>query len=158
MPNKLVVATENEAPRLLLALDAVNSRHKLPVETRSRHVVLAEDDLALRTILASRLRKAGYLVTECANGVELLHELEDILDRRHSPEIDLIISDIRMPGLSGMEVLEGLRELNQHIPVILITAFGSEDLHAQARRLGASATFDKPFDVETLISEVSRLV
>ncbi|MFC1610074.1 response regulator [Myxococcota bacterium] len=158
MPAKLAVTVENETPRLLLALNGIAFHSKPRLKTRYRHVVIAEDDMHLRKLLAARFRFVGYTVTECANGVELLHELADILDRRRPSEVDLIISDIRMPGLSGMEVLEGLRDLEHQIPMVLITAFGSDDLHTQAKRLGANAIFDKPFDVEELVAEVSKII
>lgn len=123
------------------------------------HIVVAEDDSHLRSLLSRRLRKLGYLVTECSNGVDLLHELGDIFDdHSKKADVDLVISDIRMPGLLGLEVLEGLQESDARIPFILITAFGSDDTHAEAMRLGANMVFDKPFDVDTLIAQVGSLV
>ena len=73
-------------------------------------------------------------------------------------EIDLIVSDIRMPYITGMQVLRELRERDDAPPMILITAFGSDALHAKAERLGAVAVFDKPFDVEDLVAKVESLL
>jgi DNA-binding response OmpR family regulator len=112
-------------------------------------VLLAEDDRELRRMLAGELRKEGFVVTESATGLELLEHLGD--STRRAQPVDLIVSDIRMPGLSGLAMVEGLRSGsragNWAIPVILITAFGDAEAHAEARRLGA-VLLDKPFDLD----------
>jgi DNA-binding NtrC family response regulator len=63
---------------------------------------------------------------------------------------DVLVSDVRMPGLGGLDVLRGLRHCEWANPVILITAFGDEATHLEAVRLGAAAVLDKPFDVDDL--------
>lgn len=117
-------------------------------------ILLAEDDDELRGVLARALGQAGCAVTECRHGLDLLDQLS-CLDTPAEPEdFDLIVSDIRMPGVTGLSVLEGLSELDQAPPVILITAFGDEETHAAAKRLGAIAMIDKPFELEDLLSRV----
>ncbi len=126
----------------------------------SWHIVIAEDDREMRALLALSLRKAGYRVTECCDGVGLLTCMEPYLfpnvigDR----DVSLIITDIRMPGLTGMEVLEGAPENEGFPPIILITAFGDEETHTRARDLGAASIFDKPFDIDDLLAEVHALL
>jgi CheY-like chemotaxis protein len=73
-------------------------------------------------------------------------------------DFDLIISDIRMPAHSGLEILEAGPQLKGFPPMILITAFGSELTHARARRFGAVAVFDKPFDVNDLLVKVREVL
>jgi DNA-binding response OmpR family regulator len=63
-----------------------------------------------------------------------------------------------MPGVTGLEVLEGTREYKEFPPMILITAFGDEETHDQARRLGAAAIFDKPFDIDELLAKVREIL
>lgn len=114
-------------------------------------VLLAEDDLELRRLLCDVLRKKGYVVTEAASGDDLL---ECLWERSHGESpFDLIVSDVRMPGLTGLEVLEGLRDDFEpsigETPVIFITAFGDEAVHEEARQMRA-IVFDKPFDVDEL--------
>ena len=121
-------------------------------------ILLAEDDSEMRALLARALRRAGYEVRECANGIELLEHLEVFCTEGEIEKIDLVISDIRMPGLTGLEVLEGLREEKGFPPMILITAFGDEETHAEAERYGAVAMFDKPFDIDELIEKVREVV
>lgn len=115
---------------------------------RGVRVLLAEDDRELRRLLAAELRKEGYRVDEAASGFELLELLGNLALRNES--FDIIVSDIRMPGLTGMSIVEGLRKGitpgTATAPVILITAFGDENTHAAAARLG-SVIFDKPFNL-----------
>jgi CheY-like chemotaxis protein len=63
---------------------------------------------------------------------------------------DVVISDVRMPGRSGLEALSQFRQTNGSTPFVVITAFGSEEVHAQARELGATFVFDKPFEMDGL--------
>ncbi len=118
---------------------------------KGRHVVLAEDDEDMRATLAMVLRNDGFEVSEARNGLELLDRVAPVLDGKEPPEpIDVIVSDIQMPCFSGMEILEGLSEVRRRPLVILITAFGDPNLQATARSLGASAVFEKPFDLDEL--------
>jgi DNA-binding response OmpR family regulator len=92
---------------------------------------------------------------EAEDGVALLANIETTLTlRRERAHSFLIVADIRMPGLTGLDVLAILRCANCTTPVILITAFGDEATHAEGRELGAAAVFDKPFNVEDLRSAV----
>ena len=107
-------------------------------------ILLAEDDLELRELLILVLSRAGYQVTSCNNGLQLLEQLE------HADRYDLVISDVRMPALTGLEVLECQIGNSSCPPFICMTAFGDDETHAAARRLGASATIDKPFDLDDM--------
>jgi DNA-binding response OmpR family regulator len=127
-------------------------------EVKGIRILLAEDDDELRGALARALRLSGYAVTECRHGLDLLEQLS-CLDTPAEPEdFDLIVSDVRMPGVTGLSVLEGLAELDQAPPVILITAFGDEETHAAAKRSGAIAMIDKPFELEDLLDRVYEAV
>ncbi len=118
--------------------------------SRSR-VLLAEDDPAFRRLLASALRADGFDVLEAATGEELGALIAShVLNSEEELPIDLIISDVRMPRASGLEVIVGLRNLDWATPIILMTAFSDDTLHMEARRLGVGAVFDKPFDLEDM--------
>ena len=122
-------------------------------------IVLAEDDYEMRTLLAVTLVKAGYKVVECPDGWRLLEHLEGhILLDSEAEKIDLIISDIRMPGITGIEILRGLPQRSGYPPVILITAFGDKKTHCQAEQFGAAAIFDKPFEIDDLLAKVRKIV
>jgi len=119
-------------------------------------ILLAEDDYEMRTLLAVSLRRSGYDVIECSDGIGLLTHLETFFlpDGFEREAVDLIISDIRMPGITGMEVLEGKPKYRDFPPMIVITAFGDAETHEMAYRCGAAAVFDKPFDVDLLLEKV----
>lgn len=112
------------------------------------HILLAEDDDALRELLDFALTRAGYLVTCCTNGLDLMERLEE------GDPFDLVISDLRMPALTGLEVLESQLANRQRPPVICMTAFGDLQTHEQAKRFGAAITIDKPFDLDEMIELV----
>jgi CheY-like chemotaxis protein len=128
------------------------------VAPRPRRILIAEDDYEMRRLLVAALRRDGYEVTEADNGLRLLSQLYSPLHYGIRADVDLIISDIRMPGVDGLEVLSGLQSYDGAPPVILITAFGDRQVHAEANRLGAVALFDKPFDLDDLRTFVRRLV
>lgn len=120
------------------------------IEALPRHALVAEDDDELRRLLVNSLRAEGFEVTEARDGSELLEHLGSLLSERAQPLLDLVVTDVRMPGFNGLNILAGLRREAWATPVILITAFGDPKLHAEARRLGALAVFDKPFDMNDL--------
>jgi len=119
-------------------------------------VVVAEDDNTFRRMLVSMLRAAGYEVLEARNGLELL----DLIGRfaRVPPSLrpGLVITDVRMPGLSGLRALTALKQTRRGVPFIVITAFGSRETHEAARALGAVAVFDKPFELNELRRAVAH--
>ena len=132
-------------------------------QCRRPTVLLAEDDDEMRTLIAERLRRDGYDVAECRDGVELLSRLDCILNRTSRSEssethFDLIVSDIRMPGVLGMTVLEGGQDFADFPPTILITAFGDRETHETAKQRGAVAVLDKPFEMDDLLSKVREIV
>ncbi|MFO0593748.1 MAG: response regulator [Myxococcaceae bacterium] len=122
-------------------------------------VVVAEDHPVMRALISSTLRKAGFEVDEFADGQMLWHQLDPLGAQDNRLKPDLIVTDVRMPRCSGLELLERLRHSDWvQLPVIVMTAFGDHELHSEARRLGAASVFNKPFDVRALVREVQRLV
>jgi len=124
-------------------------------QRRPRIVLLAEDDDDLRTLLADALRAEGFDVVECPNGFSLVETLVTRFETGGLP-FDLVVSDVRMPGISGLSVLEGLSvwEELRSLPTILITAFGTERLHELAQRYGAVSLLEKPFAIGSLMQVV----
>lgn len=109
----------------------------------------------MRELLAIALKDAGYDVTECAHGAQLADYLLPLYEAE-SVEFDLIVTDIRMPGISGLEILQGMHEMENWPPMILITAFGDEQTHALAEQYGAAAVLDKPFEMEDLMKAINE--
>lgn len=112
-------------------------------------VMVAEDDEELRRLVAETLVEDGCDVRTAADGRQLLAMLSAVT-RGELPMPSLIVLDVRMPRCSGMDVLTALRLAEWEVPVVIITAFGSGELHAAAGTLGASAVLDKPFELDTL--------
>jgi CheY-like chemotaxis protein len=126
--------------------------------TSPGRILLGEDDDQMRSLLAGELHREGYEVVECRNGVQLLDRLYSFLLPHGREDYHLIISDIRMPGLTGLEILAGLADKPGFPPTILITAFGDDETHAEAERYHVVAVFDKPFDIEDLLAKVRETV
>jgi CheY-like chemotaxis protein len=118
-----------------------------PSDERLR-LVLADDDTDTRNLLACLLRWEGYEVVEASDGVELLARLEAAaLD---GTQVDAIVADIKMPRLSGLDVLGAVGSEYWQTPFILITGHGSKKAYASARGLGATAVLEKPFPISRL--------
>jgi CheY-like chemotaxis protein len=120
-------------------------------------VLLAEDDDEMRRLIAETLRRDGYHVMEAPTGRDLMAVVAGLQDREGPGRVaDVIISDIRMPGMDGLELLKELRMRKLTMPIILITAFGDEETHRRAEELGATAIFDKPFDLDDLLTVLAN--
>ncbi|WP_233262192.1 response regulator [Vitiosangium sp. GDMCC 1.1324] len=114
-------------------------------------VLLAEDQAEMRALLCGMLAREGYEVVVAQDGPGLIETLiAGLTDESDAWIPDLIISDVRMPGFSGVEVLARLRRESWTTPVLLITAFGDDELREQVERLGAARVLDKPFELEVL--------
>ncbi|RFT16263.1 MAG: Response regulator of zinc sigma-54-dependent two-component system [Candidatus Saccharicenans subterraneus] len=112
-------------------------------------LLIIDDEKGLLEVLNVVFRKEGYEVKTATSGAEGL----DILN---SKSVDLVITDIRMPHISGMEVLRYVKENQPEIPVIVITAYGSIAQAVEALKAGALDYIVKPFDVEELKILVAR--
>lgn len=104
-------------------------------------IVLAEDDREMRWMLAGVLRRDGHEVIEASDGLELVAALTSVAG------IDLVVSDLRMPGVDGLEALRRLRLAGVETPMLLMTAFPDQHLYEEAVRNGAVGVLDKPFDI-----------
>jgi len=141
------------APSRLLETSPPLIRVPAPLPHRYRRVVLAEDDGQLRDNMATALRHDGYPVVEARDGLELLDRLErEVREGRRADVI--IVADIHMPELSGLDVLCALACARCRVPMILMTAFGDDLIRRDALEMGARAVLDKPFDMGTLRAAV----
>lgn len=118
-------------------------------------VLLAEDDTEMRRLLASVLRKHRYEVVEAADGKELIDRVSESIDEGYP--LDFIVTDVRMPRLTGTQVMRLMERAGVDVPVIVITAFGDHATRIEAYYYGAVAVLDKPFEIDTFMDEVRRL-
>jgi DNA-binding NtrC family response regulator len=115
----------------------------------STRVLVVDDDLKMRTLVARVLSREGYAVRGAETGQDAL----DLLDA-WSP--DLMLCDIRMPGMDGMELLGRVRQMRPELPVVVMTGFGSVETAVEAMRAGAFDYFSKPFDLDELLIVVRK--
>jgi CheY-like chemotaxis protein/ribosome-associated translation inhibitor RaiA len=120
-------------------------------------ILLAEDDLEMRKMLSWYLQKKGCDVIASKNGDDLMRHLGFLRPSENFHGFDLIISDIRMPGVTGLQVLETAKEFDDFPPMILITAFPDKQTLDLSRRLGAAAILTKPFDMDDLLTIISQI-
>jgi DNA-binding NtrC family response regulator len=120
-----------------------------PLMSTSRRLLVVDDDRAMREMLASLFKERGLSVEDAASA-------DAALARAAEQDFDVVLSDVRMPGLSGVELVGQLRRLRPGTPVVLMTAFGSIDSAVEAMRTGAFDYLTKPFEPDAVILAVER--
>jgi FixJ family two-component response regulator len=116
-------------------------------ERRAKMVAVVEDDASYRVALQRLLKSAGF-------SVQLFESAEDFLNSAQQHETGCLIADIRMPGMSGLDLQARLNTEHCPIPTIFITAHGDEKMRLQAMRGGAVKFLAKPFDGAILLEAV----
>ncbi|MFH1216704.1 MAG: sigma-54 dependent transcriptional regulator [Pseudomonadota bacterium] len=109
----------------------------------TNRILLIDDDESLRRVTEYNLGKAGFSVTAAASGKEALSLFHDNLP-------DLVVTDVELGDVNGLELLKSFKKVAPEIPVIIITAYGSIEMAVQAMHLGAFTFITKPFDRDTL--------
>jgi DNA-binding response OmpR family regulator len=116
------------------------------------NILFAEDDELLRNSLTFYLKNNGFTVTPVSNGLQVKEYLK-------STPFDLIITDLNMPFLGGMEVINFVRnELKSTAPIIVLTSFGIEKAELDAFEIGASEFVSKPFSPSVLKARIDKLL
>ncbi|MEH6936371.1 response regulator [Bacillus sp. JJ664] len=106
-------------------------------------LLIVDDQYGIRLLLHEIFKKEGYEVFQAANGFQAI----DIVIK-DCP--DLVILDMKIPGMDGVEILKRIKEINKEIKVILMTAYGELDIIEEAKKLGALRYFPKPFDIDEI--------
>ena len=112
-------------------------------------ILIIDDEKSMRELLTHVLKKAGYRASTAENGEKGCELFEKDV-------YDLVISDVSMPGMSGLDVLRRVRGSSADTPFILITAYGSKETAIEAVKLGAFDYFEKPFNVEEVLTRVGN--
>ncbi|MDB5975474.1 MAG: DNA-binding response regulator [Nevskia sp.] len=113
-------------------------------------ILIVDDEEKMRRVLEIMLQRMGHQVGSAENG-------EDALQKLESASYDLVISDLRMPGIDGAELLGRLREAGNDVPFIIVTAHGSIESAVAAMKKGANDYLLRPFDMETLKLALDRV-
>lgn len=116
-----------------------------------KRILVVEDDEEMRSLLKDFFTEEGFETDSVSNGSEAFRKLV-------KESFVLVITDIRMPGLTGLDILPGIRKLQPEVPIIVITAFGSEEIRQRALERGATAYLEKPVHFNTLRNLVSEMV
>lgn len=123
----------------------------MTTEQSPRRILVVDDEPAARTGLERILGGEGYLATSAANG-------EEAIEVAKREAFDAVVTDLRMPGISGIELIAELRELSPHVPVVVATAFGDVQSAVQAMRAGADDYVTKPVDLDSLSLVLKRVI
>jgi two-component system NtrC family response regulator len=116
---------------------------------KQKTILLADDDDSLRRVLEFQLTETGYRVLTAQDGSEALEIFR-------SNDFDCVITDLRMPKLSGLELLEKVKLVNTEVPVIVITAFGEVETAVTAMKAGAFDYINKPFNRDEILLTLER--
>src|SRR6266852_1908266 len=118
---------------------------------KAAHVLLLEDDASLAANLCDVLKEDDFKVTVCNRG-------DDGLRRASTDEWDVVLTDLRLPGLGGLDLVRQLHDTQPHLPVVLMTAHGTIETAIEATKLGAYDYLQKPFEMVALISVLHSAV
>jgi CheY-like chemotaxis protein len=117
------------------------------------NILVADDDEDVRALVVETLRADGHSVREACDGAELVECLREALDNS-TARPDVVVTDVRMPKLSGLGVLAELRRSHWRVPVVLITVLADDSVRIVAKRLGAVGVLRKPLDIDNLRTAV----
>ncbi|MGB2698046.1 MAG: response regulator [Candidatus Zixiibacteriota bacterium] len=119
--------------------------------TQKEKILIVDDEEIMRSFLLDVFMDEGYDLDSAANG-------EEALEKISRNQYQLIITDIRMPGVDGTEVLKKAKELNPKTEVIIITGYASPQIKQECQKLGAAYYIAKPFQINQIRALVNKLV
>lgn len=114
-------------------------------------ILIVDDQYGIRILLNEVFQKEGYDTFQAANGAQAIE-----IAKKESP--DLVILDMKIPGMDGIEILKRLKKIDQDISVIIMTAYGELDMIQEAKNLGALDHFTKPFDIDEIRKAVKDYI
>jgi len=114
-------------------------------------ILLAEDDESLRRFLAQALAKAGHAVTDFGDGAEAHECLKGF-------RFDLLLTDIVMPGMDGIELAKRAAEMDSNLKIMFITGFAAVALHPSSNAPKQAKILSKPFHLREIVAEVDRMI
>ena len=119
-------------------------------------ILVADDEPGIRGSLQLILAARGHSVDTAENGGEALEKVRAAVAEDRPPQ--LLVTDIQMPGLSGLEMLETLRQEGIDLPTLVISGYGDRESVAELRRHGCRHFIDKPFNPDQVVEAVQRVL
>jgi len=138
-------------PEWTLTRQAQQARRRPGPSTPTARIVVVDDEPQIRELLKAALQREGYAVSTYGDGREALREIE-------REPVDILITDLRMPTISGLDLIRTAKETRPDLGSVLITAFASTETAVQALRFGADDYLTKPFSIDDLRKVVSRVL
>ncbi|MBT2573042.1 sporulation initiation phosphotransferase Spo0F [Bacillus sp. ISL-51] len=112
-------------------------------------ILIVDDQYGIRILLNEVFNKEGYQTFQAANGIQAL----DIVTKERP---DLVLLDMKIPGMDGIEILRRMKMIDDSIRVIIMTAYGELDMIQESKELGALTHFAKPFDIDEIRDAVKK--
>ena len=128
---------------------AAASTPRQPVTSARPRILVVDDETSIRDLLAKTLAMSDYDVDVAADG-------RAAIDRMRLNNYDLLITDVRMPGMDGLTVIREARRYKANLPVIVITGFSTESTAIEALNLGVAGYLTKPFQRRQVLSKVAK--
>ena len=126
------------------------ARDKMQTDTMAK-IILAEDDDDMRRFLVKALEKAGHHVTAFGEGASAFEEIK-------LTTFDLLLTDIVMPEMDGIELARRAADLDPHLKIMFITGFAAVALHPDSKAPKDAKVLSKPFHLRDLVAEVDRMM
>ncbi|MDD5225738.1 MAG: response regulator [Candidatus Omnitrophica bacterium] len=138
-------------------IEALANKWSPALPSKKKRVLAIDDDILVRESLRMILARFNYTVTMAVGGQEALEVIAK------TPSFDLVVTDVRMPGMNGIETLKAIRQQREglhlpNIPEIIITAYDDNEILEEARKLAVCGFIQKPFDIEKFVDLLNRVM
>ena len=117
---------------------------------KEANILLVDDEKDFIDTMAKRLEKRELNISKAFSGEEALAHIED------HPDVEVVILDIKMPGIDGIETLRELKKKHKFLEVIILTGYGRIDSYKEATELGVFSYLEKPYDIDNLLEEIKN--
>lgn len=118
-----------------------------------KRILIVDDSVAIRTVVATDLKQRGYEIDDAAGG-------RSALDKARNLQYDMVVTDLNMPGLDGLGLVKALRQLAGYAqtPIMVLTTETSDEMKATLREAGASGWMSKPYTSERMTAALTRML
>ena len=147
-----VSSVEDEKTTFDVFLPAFEPKAIVKTAPDNKIILLADDEIMLRDLLAELLESNGFNVIKVSSGLEVLTLLTEEI------KVDLIIMDFNMPEMNGLECIEKVRKLNFNMPIILSTGSLNIDTKFDLQKIGINSILLKPYEFDTMLSTIQKLL
>jgi len=121
-----------------------------------KRILIADDEVTLLQTMAFTLKRKGFETVIVNNGNTAINKIKETYSNNES--YDLIITDIQMPGMSGLQLIEKINALDITVPILAISGYGNMSLVVDLMRAGCKDYLDKPFSMQEFINHITELL